>query len=200
MTRKAAGAPDGYRVRKAWTMIDETRAERGPTNAPALRKVAAAAVISNPHAGGPGDDLRQMISWGSPLGTMLGTMAAEALGEPVLSYGKGAIVGTEGEQEHGVALLTSAFGDALRTAVGGGKAWIASATKRGTPGTVLDVPLAHKDALYVRDHYDALEVRLPDAPLPDEIVVIAVVANRGRLLARCGGLLASEVAGQDGLR
>jgi hypothetical protein len=181
-------------------MIDETRAERGPANAPALRKVAAAAVISNPHAGGPGDDLRQMISWGSPLGTMLGTMAAEALGEPVLSYGKGAIVGTEGEQEHGVALLTSAFGDALRTAVGGGKAWIASATKRGTPGTVLDVPLAHKDALYVRDHYDALEVRLPDAPLPDEIVVIAVVANRGRLLARCGGLSASEVAGQDGLR
>ena len=99
-----------------------------------------------------------------------------------------------------MALLTTSFGDALREAVGGGLAWISSATKRGVSGTIIDVPLAHKDALYVRDYYDALEVRVPDAPLPDEIVVIVVVANRGRLHARCGGLSADEVSKQDGLR
>ncbi len=95
---------------------------------------------------------------------MAGRSSHAALGAPVVAYGKGGIAGTAGEQEHVVALLTTSFGDALRQAVGGGKAWISSATKRGGPGTVIDIPLAHKDALYVRDNYDALEVRVPDAP------------------------------------
>jgi len=193
--------PDaGYTVRKLHTIVDETRSESGIVDEPPLRKVAVAAVIANPHAGAHGDDLEELIGWGASLGTLLGTEAARVLGAPVLGYGKGGIAGTSGEQEHVVALLTTAYGDALREAVGGGNAWISSATKRGPAGTAIDIPLAHKDALYVRDHYDALEVRVPDAPLPDEIVLVAVVANRGRLLARCGGLSASEIQRGDGLR
>jgi len=190
----------GYEVRKLHTIVDETLREAGRTDGQPLRKVAAAAIIVNPHAGAHGDDLAEMIEWGRLLGELLGQRAVEVLGAPVLSYGKAAIVGVAGEQEHGVALLTTAFGDALRKAVGGGEAWISSATKRSGPGAAIDVPLAHKDALYVRDHYDALQVAVPDAPLPDEIVVIAAVANRGRLLARCGGLSAGEITGKDGLR
>jgi hypothetical protein len=126
-------------------------------------------------------------------------MAVAALGGPAESYGKGGIVGTDGELDHANMFLTTALGDALRNAVGGGKAWIASTSKKGGPGTALDVPLAHKDALYVRSHYDALEVRIPDAPLADEVVAIVVVANRGRLNYRLGGLRKEDVKGKDGL-
>ncbi len=157
-------------------------------------------MITNPHAGSHGGDLAEMIVWGTSLGKWLGETAVSALGAQVIAYGKGGIAGTAGEQEHVVALLTTSFGDALREAVGGGKAWISSATKRGAAGTIIDIPLAHKDALYVRDNYDALEVRVPDAPLPDELVIVAVVANRGRLLTRCGGLSDDEIQGKDGLR
>jgi Amino acid synthesis len=193
-------ASERYSARKLHTIIDEVRSESGLTDEPPLRKVAVAAVIANPHAGAHGTDLAAMIAWGTSLGKWLGETATAALGAPVVAYGKGGIAGTAGEQEHVVALLTTSFGDALRQAVGGGKAWISSATKRGGPGTVIDIPLAHKDALFVRDNYDALEVRVPDAPLPDELVVVAVVANRGRLLARCGGLTADKIEGKDGLR
>lgn len=193
-------ASEGYSVRKLHTIIDEARSEAGIVDDPPLRKVAVAAVITNPHAGLHGGDLAEMIAWGTSLGKWLGETAVSALGAPVIAYGKGGIAGTAGEQEHVVALLTTSFGDALREAVGGGNAWISSATKRGPAGTVIDIPLAHKDALYVRDNYDALEVRVPDAPLPDELVVVAVVANRGRLLARCGGLSGDEIQGKDGLR
>lgn len=191
---------DGFVWRKAHTIIDETLTEAGRSDGEPLRKVAVAVVGRNPWAGQHGEDLTEMIAWGASLGALIGERAVRALGAPARSYGKAAIVGTAGEQEHGVALLTTAFGDALRKAVGGGAAWISSATKRGAPGTAIDVPLAHKDALYVRDYYDALEVRVPDAPLPDEIIVIAAVANRGRLLARCGGLAAADIRGDDGLR
>lgn len=194
------GGGDGFLLRKIHTIIDETLTEAGRADGAPLRKVAVAAVGENPWAGQHGDDLSELISWGAALGARLGQRAAEALGGPVGSYGKAAIVGTDGEQEHGVALLTTAFGNALRDAVGGGLAWISSATKRGAAGTPIDVPLAHKDALYVRDFYDALEVRVPDAPLPGEIVVIAVVASRGRLHARCGGLRESEISARDGQR
>lgn len=191
-----------FSIRKLYVAVDEERPDAvaaADGEAP-LRKVAAAAVVGNPLAGRYVADLSEMIAWGEQLGTLLGAEAVKALGSPVLSYGKGAVVGTDGEQEHGVALLTTLFGDALREQVGGGAAWISSATKRGPAGTVIDVPLAHKDALYVRDHYDAVEVRVPDAPLPREIVVVAAVANRGRLAARCGGVPAGEIEGKDGLR
>jgi hypothetical protein len=118
---------------------------------------------------------------------------------PVESYGKGAVIGLAGEQEHGVALLTTVFGNVVRDAAGGGKAWISSMTKRASPGSAIDVPLAHKDALYVRSHYDGITVTLPDAPLPDEIAVICAYANRERLNARVGGLSKDKIKGLDGL-
>ena len=141
-----------------------------------------------------------MIEASRELGRLLADLAVQALAPyRAQSYGKAGIVGLAGEQEHANALLTTAFADPLREALGGGKAWISSYTKVGGPGTSIDVPLACKDALYVRSHYDGMTLTLPDAPLPDEVAVIFCVANRGRLNARVGGLRFEEVKGQDGL-
>jgi hypothetical protein len=125
---------------------------------------------------------------------MLGQEASRLLGEPVQSYGKAGLVGNRGEQEHINAALTSVYGNAFREAIGGGEAWITSVTKPASAGDVIDVPLAFKDDVWVRSHYDAMEVRVPDAPHPDELVVIAAVTNRGRINARVGGLSAAEVS------
>lgn len=181
-------------IRKLWSQAEEIRtaAGRGDDDGP-LRKVAACAVVANPFAGqGYVEDLSLLVRESEALGALLGSAARQLCGD-VQSYGKAAIVGTAGEQEHANAMLTSAFGDSFRDAIGGGQAWISSATKRGCPGAVIDVPLAYKGEIWVRSHYDALEVRVPDAPLPDEILVIAAVASRGRLNARLGGKRASEV-------
>ncbi len=167
--------------------------DRGP-----LRRVAVCAVIENPYAGqGYVEDLGGLIEASGQIGTMLGEEAARLLGEPVESYGKAGLVGTDGEQEHVNAAVTSVFGDAFRDAIGGGKAWITSVTKPATAGAVIDVPLAYTDEIWVRSHYDAMEVRVPDAPHPDEIVVIAAVANRGRINARVGGMTADEARGRS---
>ncbi len=189
-----------FRIRKVVTIIEETRSEAGIVSDRPLRKVAIAAVIENPYAGAYGEDLNEAIQWGAALGKILGEKAVKALEDHPESYGKGGIVGMNGEMDHANMFLTTTFGDALREAVGGGKAWITSSSKKGPPGTALDVPLAYKDALFVRSHYDAMEVRIPDAPLPSEVVAIAVVANRGRLNYRLGGLRKEEAKGLDGLR
>jgi hypothetical protein len=169
--------------------IEEVRAVAGATDGGGpLRKIAVGAVVDNPYAGqGYVADLSELIEASAYVGTLLGKHAASLLDAPVASYGKAALVGIAGEQEHGNAALTSVFGDALRAAVGGGRAWISSATKVGSAGCAIDVPLAFKDDIWVRSHYDAIDLRIPDAPLPDEIVVIAAVANRGRINARLGG-------------
>jgi hypothetical protein len=120
-------------------------------------------------------------------------------GRAAQSYGKGGIAGVAGEQEHVVACVTTVFGNALRDAVGGGAAWISSATKVGAAGAALDLPLAHKDALYVRSHYDAITLSVPDAPRPDELLIAVAVASGGRVHHRTGGLAAADIAG-DGLR
>ncbi|MFF7734556.1 amino acid synthesis family protein [Streptomyces sp. NPDC007984] len=185
-------------VRKTFAQVEETRLAAGKTDqGGALRKVAVCAVLTNPYAGrGYVEDLSELIEASHQVGTFLGEEALRLLGSPAESYGKGGMVGTGGEQEHINAALTSVFGNALRDAIGGGKAWITSATKIAAPGAVIDVPLAYKDEVWVRSHYDALEVRIPDAPLPDELVVIAVVANRGRINARVGGMTVAEARAQ----
>jgi hypothetical protein len=166
-----------------------------------LRKFALACVLQNPYAGKYSEDLSLLVKSSPKLGAEFGRrLVALAGGNRLESYGKACIVGVEGEYEHGNALLTTAFADPVREAIGGGKAWIASSGKRGGPGTSIDVPLAHKDALYVRSHYDTMTLTLHDAPAPGEIVVIFAVATRGRLHARLGGLKATEIKGQDGLR
>lgn len=184
-------------VRKTFAQVEEIRlaAGRSDEGGP-LRKVAVGAVVANPFAGrGFVADLSALVEASADIGTFLGTEAARLLGDPVQSYGKGGLAGLDGEQEHVNAALTSVFGNAFRDAVGGGKAWITSATKVAGAGAVLDVPLAYKDEIWVRSHYDALEVRVPDAPLPGELVIIAAVANRGRLNARVGGMTVAEAGG-----
>ena len=146
-------------------------------------------------------DLVEATGQDEQLGRELGRrLVALSNNEKISSYGKACIVGVEGEYEHGNALLTTAFADPVRDALGGGKAWISSTGKRGGPGTTIDVPLAHKDALYVRSHYDTMTLTLHDAPMPREIAVIFCAATRGRLHARLGGLAAKDVQGKDGLR
>lgn len=182
------------------TVVDEVRCEMGTPIEPPLRKVGVVAIVKNEFAGTRSDDLSSSFEASVELGTQMGNLGVATMRPyPVESYGKGAIVGLNGEQEHGVALLTTSFGNALRATVGGGSAWISSATKRAQPGATIDVPLAFKDALYVRSHYDAMTITLHDAPLPDEIAVICCFANRGRPLARVGGLRAADVVGADGL-
>lgn len=187
----------GLTVRKTWSQVEEIRLCAGASDADGpLRKVAVCAVCTNPLAGqGYVADLSPLVDASAEIGTFLGTEAARLLDAPVESYGKGGLAGTDGEQEHVNAALTSVFGNAFRDAIGGGKAWITSATKVSAPGVVIDVPLAYKDEIWVRSHYDALEVRVPDAPLPGELVIIAAVTNRGRINARVGGLSADEARG-----
>ena len=189
-------------IRKLVTIVEETRLEMGRAVDPPVKKAAAVAVIVNPFAGAYQEDLSALYDVGEELGALLGARAVAALGAgaELDSYGKGAIVGEQGELEHAAALLHPKLGAPLRTAVGGGKAIIPSAKKSGGPGTGLDVPLHYKDAAFVRTHYDAMEVRLPDAPRADEIVVAVVVTSGGRPHPRIGGLQKSEVKVGDGLR
>jgi len=189
-----------FALRKVFVAVEEILLEQGRASGPPVRKVAAAAVIGNPFAGAYGEDLAEMMGWGTALAELIAGRALAALGgEPPQSFGKGCLVGVNGAPEHGIALITNAFGDAFRGLVGG-KAWVPSNVKRGPLGATIDIPIAHKDALYVRDNYDTMEVTVPDAPFPDEIAVICVMATRGRMNARLGGLKAADAKGLDGLR
>lgn len=189
-----------YGVRAWVSQVEEIRHAGGEPVHPPLVKAAVGVVIANPFAGRWAEDLSELTEPSAELGTELGRRAVALLGGlPVRSYGKGGIAGTDGRQEHVVACVTTTFGDALREAVGGGAAWISSATKVGALGDAIDLPLAHKDALYVRSHYDAVTFRAPDGPRPDELLIAVAVASGGRVHDRVGGLRAEDAAG-DGLR
>lgn len=188
------------KIRKLVTIVEETLADGGREGKRPLRKVAAVAVVENPFAGRFVDDLSPLIDAGEELGALLAKRATEALGAPGESYGKAAIVGERGEYEHAAALLHPKLGAPLRAALGGGKAIIPSSKKLGGPGSSIDVPLHFKDAAYVRSHYDAMEVRLHDAPRADEIVLAIVVTDGGRLHPRVGGLTKDEAKKEDGQR
>jgi Amino acid synthesis len=182
------------------TSIHERRIEMGRSLARPTRQVVCAAVLQNPFAGRYVDDLDELIAASVQLGEELADAAVRALGAAVESYGKGAIVGTNGELEHAAALLHPELGKPLRHACGGGAALIPSTKKRAGAGSTLDIPLHHKDAAFVRSHFDAVELRIVDAPAPDQIVLAVAVAFGGRPLARVGGLAVGDVVGQDGLR
>jgi len=185
-------------IRRTYTFVEERREEAGRLADTPLRRVAAIAVVKNPYAGRYVDDLKPMIDASAELGREVGQIALRAFGNgQVQSYGKGGIVGLDGEQEHANALLTTTFANPIRDMVGGGAAWISSFTKRASPGSSIDIPMNHKDDVYVRSHYDGMSVVVPDAPLPDEIVVIMCLANRGRLNARVGGLTHEEVVARQ---
>jgi hypothetical protein len=190
-------------IRKIAVFIEETHKEIGREIAPPTRKAVAVAVIANPFAGRYVEDLEPLMAIGEELGGLLGTRCVEALGiQPAEaeSYGKAAMVGENGELEHAAAILHPRLGAPLRKAVEKGAALVPSSKKMGSPGQVLDVPLGHKDAAYVRSHFDGVEVRLNDAPRADEIMVAVAVTDSGRPLPRVGGLKAEEAKGEDGLR
>jgi len=190
-------------IRKLVVTVEETHRELDRMIAPPTRKAVAMAVIRNPFAGVFEADLTELIETGAALGALLGQRAVAALGvhpDMIESYGKAAMVGERGELEHAAALLHPAMGAPFRQAAGGGAALVPSAKKRGGPGQTLDVPLGHKDAAYVRSHFDAVEARIPDAPGANEILVALAVTDSGRPLPRVGGLEASDAVGSDGLR
>ncbi len=190
-------------IRKLIVQVDETRIEMGRHIDPPVRKALAIAVIENPCAGRYVEDLNQLITIGEEMGALLGQKAVAALGispGDVHSYGKAAIVGEAGELEHAAAILHPKLGAPLRAAVEKGAALVPSSKKRGGMGTAIDVPLGHKDAAFVRSHFDAMEARVSDAPRASEIVVAVVVTDSGRPLARIGGLQVDDIKGEDGLR
>ena len=190
-------------IRKLVVQVDEIRREMGRDITPPTRRALAMAVITNPYAGAYAENLDALIAIGEELGGLLGDKCVQALGiapGQAQSYGKAAIVGEAGELEHAAAILHPKLGAPLRKAVEKGAALVPSAKKQGGVGTAIDVPLGHKDAAFVRSHFDAMEARISDAPRANEIVVAVVVTDSGRPLARIGGLQTHEIKGDDGLR
>lgn len=190
-------------IRKIAVFLEETHTEMGRSISPPTRKAAAVAVIRNPFAGEYVEDLGPLMEIGAELGGLLGEKCVAALGispSEAESYGKAAMVGENGELEHAAALLHPSMGKPLRAAVEKGAALVPSSKKRGGPGQVLDIPLGHKDAAYVRSHFDGMEVSLNDSPRANEILVAIAVTDSGRPLPRVGGLKAEEAEGKDGLR
>ena len=190
-------------IRKLVVQIDETHREMDREVQPPTRRALAMAVIHNPCAGRYVENLDELIAIGEELGGLLGQRCVQALGiapEQAHSYGKAAIVGEAGELEHAAALLHPKLGAPLRAAVSKGAALVPSAKKQGGMGTAVDVPLGHKDAAFVRSHFDAIEASVQDAPRAAEIVVAVAVTDSGRPAPRVGGLLKHEIKGEDGLR
>jgi hypothetical protein len=191
------------KIRKIVTFLEETRTEMGKAVNPPTRRAAAAAVIENPFAGQYVQDLTELMEIGEELGALLTERAVAALGiagPSAESYGKAAAVGENGELEHAAALLHPKLGTPVRKVLGKGAALIPSSKKRGGPGVALDIPLGHKDAAFVRSHFDGMEIRVNDAPRANEILVAIAVTDSGRPLPRVGGLTKDQIKGEDGLR
>ena len=189
-------------LRKRVTIVEEILHEGGPAAARPLRRGAVLGVIQNPFAGRYVEEIAPFMEPLKPLGLALARHLLEALGgDParVEGYGKGAIVGAAGELEHG-ALWHVPGGYAMREILGDAKAIVPSTKKVGGPGARLDVPVTHINASYVRSHFDAMEVGIADAPRADEIVLVLVMTTGPRIHARVGGLEASKIKGEDGLR
>lgn len=191
------------KIRKVVTIVEETLREMGREVTPPTRKAAAIAVLENPFSGRYVEDLSELMDMGAELGDSLGKKCLEALNigpEKAESYAKACIVGTDGELEHAAAILHPKLGKPFRDALGRGLALIPSVKKRGPAGCTVDVPINHKDAAFVRSHFDGMTVAVEDAPRPDELMVVLVVTDSGRPLPRVGGLTKEEAKFEDGLR
>lgn len=187
---------ENLRIRRTYTIVEDKFEDAGQSAPAPVRKVAVVTVLENPYASaGFVKDLSPLMKDSVQLGGRIGEMALAALGNyTAQSYGKGGLVGLDGEQEHANALLTTAFANPIRGAIGGGKAWISSMQKVVSPGTTIDIPMNHKDDVYVRSHYDGMTITLQGTPMPDEIAIIFCLASGGRINARVGGLTHEEVS------
>jgi hypothetical protein len=180
-------------LRRLTTIVDDRLELANRPVDPLLRKVAIVAVVANPHVGRYVEDLSPLIEGSRAIGVRMAKAALLALGPYAAeSYGKGGIVGLNGEQEHANALLTTTFANPFRDAIRNAPAWISSMTKVSAPGAMIDIPMNAKTDVYVRSHYDGMSLVLPDAPLPDEIALIFCLASRGRPNARVGGMSYAE--------
>lgn len=189
-------------IRKSAIFVETVYHEGGPAPDVPLRRAACMTVIANPFAGRYVEDIEGFMKDLEPLGASMATQLVEALGgdaSVIEGYGKGAIVGTNGEIEHG-ALWHVPGGYAMRDAIAESMAIVPSTKKVGAAGARLDVPITHTNASYVRSHFDAMEVGLSDAPKADEILLVLAMTTGGRIHARVGGLVAKDVKGKDGLR
>lgn len=179
-----------FHIRKWYLQIEDTLANETGVLADGepVRKIVIGAAVHNAFSGQYVEDLSGAVRASAALGEEFGKRLQNVIGnDRVASYGKACLVGSAGEYEHGNALLTTVFADPVRNAIGGAKAWIPSTGKRGSPGVSIDIPLAHKDELYVRSHYDTVSAMFADAPNADEIVIAFAFATRGRLHSRLGG-------------
>ena len=188
-------------IRKQGLSVEEIFHEGGPPQARPLIRAAAMTVIANPYAGRYEADIEGFMDDLKPLGVAMATRLADALGgvSQVQGYGKGAIVGSAGELEHG-ALWHVPGGYAMREVLGNAMAIVPSTKKVGGPGTRLDVPITHINASYVRSHFDAMEIGLNDSPRAGELLLVLVMTSGPRIHARVGGLHADAIEGRDGLR
>lgn len=190
-------------IRKLVTVMEAVEREAGQVVSPPAVRVCCAAIIANPFAGCYVEDLSELIDIGAEMGSLLARRCLDLSGlkpETIQSFGKAAMVGEAGEIEHAAAVLHPSMGAPLREVLGGGKALVPSSKKMGGPGDTLDVPLGHKDAAYVRSHFDGMPVRIADGPRANEILIAIALAPTGRPLPRVGGLTHDEVTGIDGLR
>jgi hypothetical protein len=190
------------KVRKFLVSVEEIHHEGGPVAQVPPRRGSVLAVIENPYAGAYHESIQPFMEDLKPLGIEMARKLLAALGgdpNSIEGYGKGAIIGEAGELEH-AALWHAPGGYSMREVLGGAKAIVPSTKKVGGPGTRLDVPVTHVDASYVRSHFDAIEVGITDAPKANEMVVALVMTTGPRVHARSGGLAASEIKGEDGLR
>jgi hypothetical protein len=190
-----------FRLRKLSVIQDEIHHDGGADSAVPRTRAAVLAVVANPFAGRYVEDLQAAMEDLKPLALMMGKRLIAAFGGPdgIDAYGKGALVGINGELEHG-ALWHAPGGYGMRALLGESKAIVPSAKKVGVAGTVLDLPLAHINAAYVRSHFDTMTVMVPDGPKPDEIVFALCMAKGPRVHSRMGGLEAHQIKGEDGLR
>jgi len=190
------------KLRKTVIILEEVSHEGGPPLAVPLLKGAIAAVIENPFAGRHEPEISWFMDELRPLAQKVSQKLLEAMGgeaNRIQSYGKGAIVGSDGELEHG-ALWHAAGGYGMRDVLGGTKAIVPATKKVGSLGARLDVPLGHKDAAYVRSHFDSIDVGVSDGPRAREIVYILAMSTGPRVHHRSGGLSASDIIGEDGLK
>jgi hypothetical protein len=183
------------KIRRKFTLVEDKLADAGGRGDLLVRKAAVVLVVENPYTSSVVKDLSPLIEDSVRLGQMMGGMVVAAMGGcGVQSYGKGGLVGLGGEQEHANALLTTAFANPIRQLIGGAEAWISSMTKVVVPDTTIDIPMNHKDDVYVRSHYDGMTLTLSGTPMHDEIALVFVTASGGRINARVGGLTHDEVA------
>lgn len=190
---RSAEVEKHYDVRGWYSSVQEIRHDGGDPGEP-LIKAAVGLIIRNPFAGKFNADLSALIDPSASIGHALGKRVVDLLGgRAAESYGKGGIAGTSGEQEHVVACITTEFGNPLRDEVGGGEAWISSVSKVAAAGTSIDIPLAHKDELYIRSHYDAITFSVPDGPRPDELLICVAAASGPRVHQRAGGKTVADL-------